>query len=87
MNLTKKPGNITQIYIFRKKLCFRKGQNSSSGSDKTKIFIDKVPFTLHQLVGLMHNRTNAKEQKIGPVNAFKKNIKVSFVTFGTETPL
>ena len=66
MNLTNRPGNITQIYILRKILCFRKWQNSSSGSDKTKIFIEKVPFTLHQLVGLMHNRTNAKEQKKWP---------------------
>ena len=39
-----------------------------SGSDKTsftetEIFIYKVPFTLHSLVELVHNSTNAKEQK------------------------
>ena len=37
--------------------------NSISGSDKTEIFIYKVPFTLHLLVELIHNRTIAKEQK------------------------
>ena len=41
----------------------RKWRNSISGSDETKIFIYKVPFTLHSLVELIHNSTNAKEQK------------------------
>ena len=36
------------------------------------MFSDKVPFTLHPLFGLMHNSTTSKEQKNGPVNAFKK---------------
>ena len=36
-------------------------RNSKSGSHKTKIFIDEVPFTFHPLVGLMHNTTTSKE--------------------------
>ena len=36
------------------------------------------------LFGLMNNITTAKEQTYGPVNAFKKNIKFSFVTPGME---
>ena len=31
--------------------------------DETKIFIYKVPFTLHPLVGLMHNSTTAEKKK------------------------
>ena len=62
-NLTNRPKNHTQFYIFGNFPAIRKWQNSSSGRDKTKMFIDKVPFTLHPCVGLMHNSITAKEQK------------------------
>ena len=38
--------------------------NFNSGSDKFKIFIAKVPFTLHPLVGILHNSITAKREKI-----------------------
>ena len=73
MNLTNRPGNHTQFYIFGHFSGFWKCQNSNSGSDKTKIFIDKGPFTLHPLVGLMQNSTTAREQKNGPFRDLKKD--------------
>ena len=64
IKLTKRPLNHTTIFVLGNFSRFRKWQNSSSGSDETKIFfIYKVPFTLHLLVELIHNSTNAKEQK------------------------
>ena len=50
-------------------------------SDKTEIFIYKVPFTLYSLVELIHKSTYAKEQKIGHVNAFKKEPQSKFCHF------
>ena len=62
-----------KILCFWKIFRFPEVTNPISGSDKTEIFIYKVPFTLQLLVELIHNSTNAKEQKkIGQVNAFKK---------------
>ena len=58
--------------------------NSNFGSNKTKICIDKLPFTLHLLVGLIHNKNYSKRTKNGPYSAFKKSVKVSFVTSGIE---
>ena len=58
---TKQPGNHTKFYIFEIISYFPKWQNSDSGSDKTKIFMDKVPITLQPLVALMHNSTTIKE--------------------------
>ena len=46
--------------------------------------IDKVPFTLHPLVGLMHNNTTAKEPTNCARYDSKKNIEVSFATPGIE---
>ena len=60
MNLTDRPGNHTQVYDFRMFSGFWEWQNSNPGSDQSKIFIDHGPFTLHMLVGLMHNITTAK---------------------------
>ena len=57
---------------------FLEWQKSNSKSDKTMIFIDKVPFTLLMLVGLMHNSTTKKEQKKCPVNAFKNERPILF---------
>ena len=62
MKLTKRRHNHTKLYFLGNFSCVRKWQNSSSGSDKTKIFIYKVSFTLHLLVELIHNSTIAKEQ-------------------------
>ena len=72
IKLTKRLHIYTKIYVFGNFSGVRKWQNSSSGSDETKIFIYKVPFTLHPLVELIQNSTNAKEQKIRQVNALKK---------------
>ena len=50
---------------------------------KTKTCIDKLTFTFYLLVGLMHNSTTAKIlKKNGPVNAFLKTVKNSFITSG-----
>ena len=62
-----KPNIHTKFYVLGTFSGFQKQQSSISGSDKTDIFIYKVPFTLHLLVELTHNSTNAKEQKIGQV--------------------
>ena len=54
-------------------LVFWKQQNSNSGSNKTSIFIDKVPFTLHTWIGLTDTNTDAKEEeKYLPGKASKK---------------
>ena len=63
MKCTERPHNHTKFYVLGNFLGVRKWQNSSSGSDKTKNLIYKVPFTLHTLVELIHNSTNAKEHK------------------------
>ena len=82
MNLTNIPRDHVQFYALGKKIGFRESQNTKSGSHKTKIFIDKVPFTIHPLVGLTHHfkRTNALAQLLPPI----MSIEVSFVTPGTE---
>ena len=83
MNLTNRPSKHTQFYI----LDFFQ----VSGSDKAPIplltklrFVLTLPFTLHPLVGLMHNSTNAKEQQNGPVNALKKRVHIISITPGSE---
>ena len=84
MKFTKKPVNHTQFYVKQKnrflgvtKLFFR--------SDKTKMFIYKVFFTLHPSVTLMHNSNTAKEQKNRPSQCLqKKSIKVSYIKSGKE---
>ena len=60
IKLTKRPYNHTKFFVLVNFSGFRKWQNSSSGSDETKIFIYKVPFTVHPLVELIHNSTNPK---------------------------
>ena len=45
---------------------FLGGTKLFSGSDKTKIFTNMVPFTLHLLVALMQNSTTAKEKDKWP---------------------
>ena len=56
-----------------------------SESDKAKIYIYKVPFTLHPLVELFHISTNAKEEeKLNQSMPSKKSVKVSFATSGTQ---
>ena len=72
INLSKRPGNHAQFYVFGNFSGLREWRNSNSGSDKTKIFIDKAPFTLHPLVGLMHNSTTAKEQTNWPCWCLQK---------------
>ena len=72
MNLTKRPSNHVKFYVLGKNLGFRESQNSKSGSHKTKIFIEKVPFTFHPLVGLMHNSTTLKELTDWPSYASNK---------------
>ena len=53
----------TKFYVLGNFSGFLKWQNSISGSDKTEIFIYRVPCTIHSLVELIHNSANAKEQK------------------------
>ena len=53
----------TQFYFLGNFSGVRKWRNSISGSDKIEIFIYKVSFTLLSVVELIHNSTNAKEQK------------------------
>ena len=52
---------VPSILCFVMFLRFWESQNSNSGSHKTKIFSDKVPFILEPLIGLMHNSTTSKE--------------------------
>ena len=47
-----------------------KPQNSNSGGQKTSIFIDNVPFTLHPLTRLIDTNTNAKIQQMCPSISF-----------------
>ena len=42
-----------------------------------------VSFTIQPIIGQMHNSTNLKEQKSGPVNALKKHQSI-FFTFGKK---
>ena len=60
---------------------FESYKTSFQENNKNQIFIDKLPFTLHLLVGLMHNSTTTKEQKNGPVNALKKKRQILFCYF------
>ena len=69
---TTRPSNHVKFYVLGKKLGFRESQNYKSESNKTKIFIDKVPITFHPLVGLMHNRTTSKEPTDWPSYRFNK---------------
>ena len=71
VKLIKTPHIRTTFYFLGIFSGFRKWQNFISGSDKTEIFIYKVPFTLHSMVEVIHNSTNAKEQKNSD-NAIKK---------------
>ena len=64
--------NHKQFYYFEKLSGFWKQQNSNSWIDKTKTIIYKVPFTVHLMVGLMHNSTTPKTHKNGSVYVFKK---------------
>ena len=64
---------------------FQKQQNSTSGSNETNIFIDKVLFTLHPIIGLIDTNTNSKEEKyISQWKHPKKGIKVSLVVSWME---
>ena len=63
MSFTNRPPIQPLFYVFWNFLGVQKWQKSISGSDKTKIFIYKVPFTFHPSVGLMHNSTTAKEKQ------------------------
>ena len=87
MNLTNRHGNHTQFSICKNVRFLRVTSNSNSGSDQTKLSIDKVTFTCHMSVELMNNNSTAKEQNYGHVNAFKKKtskFKVIFVTPGMD---
>ena len=81
MNLTNRPDNHKLIFFWNF-LGFRKKQNSISGSKKTNICIDKLPFTLHLLVGLIHNSTTAKELKLAQLMPSKKKSKLVFLLPG-----
>ena len=72
MNLTNNPGNYTQFHIFE--IFQLSGSKDSPIPDQTKICIDKLTFTLHLLVGLMHNSTTAKEPKKWPSYCLKKRV-------------
>ena len=72
MNLTDIPGNHTDFFYFWNFFRFPEVTKLQFRKNKTRIGIDKLPFTLHLLIGLMHNSTTAKEPNNGPVNAFKK---------------
>ena len=63
VKLTKTPHIHTKFYILGNFSGVRKWRNSISKSYKTEIFIYNVPFTLHSLVQLIPNSTNAKEQQ------------------------
>ena len=44
---------------------------------KTSFFIDKIPFTLHPWIGLIDNKTNAKQKQRCPsVSIQKRALKV-----------
>ena len=74
----------TVTYIFGNFSGFREWQISNYRSDKTKIFIDKVPITPHPSVGLIHKSATSKEQKKSKLMPSKQSVRVSFVTSGTE---
>ena len=85
MKLTKRTHIHTKFNVLENWSGVRKWQNSSSGNDKTKIFIYKVPFTLHPVFELINNITKAKKQKkLDKSMPSKKSVKVSFVTSGTQ---
>ena len=71
-NLTFRPRNHVQFYVFEKNIGVRESQNSNSRDHKTEIFIDNVPFTLHPLVGLLPNSTTSKELTIWPRKCLQK---------------
>ena len=71
-NLTFRPRNHVQFYVFEKNIGVRESQNSNSRNHKTEIFIDNVPFTLHPLVGLLPNSTTSKELTIWPSYCLQK---------------
>ena len=56
----------------------------NSGSDKTKIFIYKVPFTLPCWLGLCTKALLQNNQKIAQLIPLKMSVIVSFVTPGME---
>ena len=58
-NFPFRPRNHVQFDVFEKNIGVRESQNSNSRNHKTAIFIDNVPFTLHSLVGLLHNSTTS----------------------------
>ena len=72
-----------KFYVLGNFSGFRKWQNSVSGSDKTEILVYKLPITLHSLVELIHNSTNANEQKkLDKSMPLKKSLNV----FASGTP-
>ena len=77
MKLTKTSHIHTKFYVLEKISGFQKWRNSIYGSDESEIFIYKVE--------LIHNSTNAKEQKKSDKSMpSKKSLKVSFVTSDTQ---
>ena len=62
----------SRVLGFRIFFAFRRTQNSNSGGHKTRIFIDKVPFTLLPWIRLIDTNTNAKEQQICPSVSIQK---------------
>ena len=62
MNLISRPSNHENFYNL--KTIWLPGVTKLKFCQETKIFIDKVPFTLHLLVRVMYNRTNSKEQTL-----------------------
>ena len=79
MNFTNIFGDHTNFYIFGNFSGFQKQRNYNPGSNKTKICIDKLPFTLDLFIVVINNSTATKELKNGPVNAFKKASKLVFL--------
>ena len=65
-NLTFRPRNHVQLYVFEKNKGVRESQNSNSRNHKTEILIENVPFTLNPLVGLLPNSTTSKQLTIWP---------------------
>ena len=61
-----------RIFGFRIFLAFRRTQNCNSGGHKTRIFIDKVPFSFLPWIRLIDTNKNAKEQQISPSVSIQK---------------
>ena len=73
-------GNHKQFYVFRNFQVSWSDKTSNLRVTNLRFFIDKVPFTLHILIWLMHYSTTEK----GKEKRTQNSVKASFVTPGIE---